>query len=168
MDAKRRKIRPGIALSESENERVIAALVASEHFRAYTRAFESLTGFAITLHPLKEAPLSRVFTLKIGERVAGIIKMEEAHDGAVKRDKLDQNQLRAARSLIEIFSRQLSEASNQILIQSQKHEPLFAVQAKAYISKNSRANLSLGQTDPSRFSPRSAGGKPSRVCHPVQ
>src|SRR5688500_9009393 len=127
MDTKRRKVRPSVAVGESQNERMIATLASSEYFRAFTRAFENLTGFAIKLLPVEGPSFVRssgkTFPLKIGGRVAGILEMEAVRDGRGRKRMLDQKQLRAAESLIKIFSGQLGETSNQILIQSQGREP---------------------------------------------
>lgn len=156
------------------NRVLIEAMVNSQIYRDYEKAFSEATGMPVALRPAESGPLplsgnrhEMAVPVRLGDRLIGFLhagdavcsgpaaKLNPKWDGAVERTELDKTffetaavsarQQESVVKLLGIFAQHLSLLSNQVVVQRENFEPPVITRAKDYILEHQAEDLSLGQ-----------------------
>jgi YesN/AraC family two-component response regulator len=143
-------------ISNGDNRAVIEAMVNSEIYQEYEKAFSEATGMTVSLRPVEPRHMPRAdrhydtaVPVHLGNRLIGFLETRneqaEADEMFSESGTISARQQESVVKLLGIFAQHLSLLSNQVVVPREKSEPSAITRAKAYMQEHQSEDLSLGQ-----------------------
>jgi AraC-like DNA-binding protein len=143
-------------ISNGNNRAVIAAMVNSEIYQEYEKAFSEATGMPVSLRPVDPWHMPRfdrsnetAVPVHLGTRLVGFLETRteqvEADQIFSEAAAISARQQESVVKLLRIFAQHLSLLGNQVVVRQEKSEPPAIARARAYLHEHQGEDLSLGQ-----------------------
>ena len=148
----------------ADERALVEALVNSEVYQEYEKAFSETTGMPVALRPVESWHLSQhgkraagtgdaTVPVRLGDRIIGFLQQTgelETAGNALPESKseakvVSSEQRVTAIKKLNIFAQYISLLSNQVLGQQKNSEPSAITRAKEYIHEHYTEQLSLGR-----------------------
>ena len=132
---------PVIGLRKSEGRALVDAMINSQIYKDYEKAFSDATGLPVSLRPVESWQRSNSsengVPVRLGDRLIGFLQTDAAANHGKQHD--------AVVKLLAIFAQHLSMLSNQVVVRQEHSEPPAITRAKEFIHQHLTEDLSLGQ-----------------------
>jgi AraC-like DNA-binding protein len=139
-----------------DNRAVIEAMVNSQIYQEYEKAFCEATGMPVSLRPVEPWHMPRsdrrydtAVPVHFGNRLIGFLEtgkeQSESDEIFFESGTISTRQQESVVKLLGIFAQHLSLLGNQVVVRQEKPEPAAITRAKAYIQEHQGEDLSLGQ-----------------------
>ncbi len=143
-------------ISNGNNRAVIEAMVNSEIYQEYEKAFSEATGMPVSLRPVDPWHMPRfdrscdtAVPVHLGTRLVGFLETRteqiEADQIFSEAATISARQQESVVKLLRIFAQHLSLLGNQVVVRQEKSEPPAIARARAYLHEHQGEDLSLGQ-----------------------
>jgi len=136
------------ASDDGNGRALIAAMVNSQIYRDYEKAFSEATGMQVTLRPAESWQLPEdmgdtAVPVRLGDRLIGFL--QTGQEDYFETNMVSDKQQESVVKLLSIFAQHLSLLGNQVVVQQEHSEPPVISRAKEYIREHHTEDLSLGQ-----------------------